>query len=243
MPSTVQTPRRSHVASTESGPTHHGPPKTFARLMAACFREPGNHSRSVWPAAASTGTYSAPLWHRSSRCKSRPRSLSTAASVLSQHQQLRSPLRLTPHWRRQSATADPLSYCAATTPSFQLSCGPEKPRPKPAAASLRLSSATHTARPSSGQAALEVKPPGARPGPPRRPHSSGLTQPLAPVHTPGGEGGEKKKDEGGGSQACPGAAAASSRLVGDAQEHALSSAPLPNAAMFEEPPLLGGPPT
>ncbi|KAJ1081295.1 hypothetical protein NDU88_001477 [Pleurodeles waltl] len=212
------------MASTESGPTHQGPPKTFARLMAACLREPENHSRSVWAAAASKGAYSAPLWCQSSRRRFRPRSLSTAAPVLSH---LSSPLGLTPHRR-------PLSDCAATTPSFRLSCGPEKPldpgpgtRPKPAAASLRLSFTTPAARPSPGQAAPEVKPPGARPRPAARapllrPHPVPGPDPSPRTHSRERGGGEKKK--------------ASSRLVGDTQEQALSSAPLPQAAVFEEPP-------
>ncbi|KAJ1097728.1 hypothetical protein NDU88_002845 [Pleurodeles waltl] len=95
--------------------------------MAACPREPGNHSRSVQAAAASSWAYSAPLLRQSSRCGSRPRLQSTAVSVLSQRQQLCSPLRLTPHRRCQSATADPLEDCAAITPFLQLGCGPKKP--------------------------------------------------------------------------------------------------------------------
>ncbi|KAJ1087646.1 hypothetical protein NDU88_000813 [Pleurodeles waltl] len=84
------------------------------------------------------------------------------------------------------------------------------------------------------------------PGPDRAhgagPHSSGLTQPptpaRAPVHTPGEE--RRRRMGGDGAQEPPEAATVSLRCVGDAWEQALSSATLPQAALFKEPPTPWG---
>ncbi|KAJ1136953.1 hypothetical protein NDU88_003366 [Pleurodeles waltl] len=134
--------------------------------MAARPQEPRNHSGSDRATASLSGAYSSPLWCQSSSCRYQPRSWSTAASLLLQHPQPGSALRLTPRRRLQSAEADLLPECTAAMPSFRLDCGPESPRtrPRPAAATalLRLSTTGASAGPSSAQAAPDVRASGAR---------------------------------------------------------------------------------
>ncbi|KAJ1136954.1 hypothetical protein NDU88_003367 [Pleurodeles waltl] len=164
--------------------------------MAARPQEPRNHSGSDRAAASLSGAYSSPLWRQSSSCRYQPRSWSTAASLLSQHLQPGSALRLTPRRRLQSAEADLLPECAAAMPSFRLNCGPESPRtrPRPAAAttSLRLSTTGASAEPSSAQVAPDVRASVARPHQRRGPPLLGLHSAPnpSPRHRSGGcEGG------------------------------------------------------
>ncbi|KAJ1152626.1 hypothetical protein NDU88_005401 [Pleurodeles waltl] len=220
--------------------------------MAAHPRESANHSRSVRAAAAYTAAYSTPLWRQSSRRRSRPSSPSTAASLISLRQQLRSPLRLTPHRCHRGAAADPLSDCGASTPSFRPSCGPKSPLVLGPGQNLLLPLPHFACPPPLPQRG----PPLARPRQklnrlqPDRvsqhgPHSSGLTQPPtlapAPVHTPGGVGGGRKRRMNG--EGGPGAPLARCCLFpllgGRPGAGAVLRAP-PPATVFKEPPTPWG---